>query len=173
MANRPTSDSALPKKVQCRSLLHHAWRHLESVPGCYLHRCNDPWLIPSKRLCLSIILANRTRTENVSQDTADLVLVAPVWQAQPWWPAPLIKNPVMIPNAKHCAEGSSIPSENPPNVQFIQFQFSVPQAPFSRLFTYQRTASDRRVFRGHHHNTPISVIACVLTESLSNFSHPL
>jgi len=37
--------------------------------------------------------------KKVSQDKADVVLLAPVWQAQPWWPA--ILNPVMIPNSKH------------------------------------------------------------------------
>ena len=42
--------------------------------------------------------------KKVSQDKADLVLVAPVWQAQPWWPVLLnllTKKPVMIPNSKY------------------------------------------------------------------------
>ena len=46
MANRPTSDSALPK-VQCRSLCVTPngsppnLCQLETRSGCYLHRCND------------------------------------------------------------------------------------------------------------------------------------
>ena len=50
--------------------------------------------------------------KKVSQDKADLVLVAPVWQAQPWWPALLnllIKNPVMIPNSKHLLRDPASP----------------------------------------------------------------
>ena len=118
MANRPTSDSALPKKVQCRSLCvtpngsSTNLCQLETRPGCYLHRCNDPRLVPSKRICLSTVQSDRTSTEKVSQDKADLVLVAPVWQAQPWWPALLnllIQNPVMIPNFKHLLRNPASP----------------------------------------------------------------
>ena len=50
--------------------------------------------------------------KKVSQDKADLVLVAPVWQAKPWWPALLnllIKNPVMIPNSKHLLRDPAFP----------------------------------------------------------------
>ena len=50
--------------------------------------------------------------KRVSQDKADLVLVAPVWQAQPWWPAllnVLIQNPVMIPNSKHLLRNPASP----------------------------------------------------------------
>lgn len=50
--------------------------------------------------------------KKVSQDKADLGLVAPVWQAQPWWPALLsllIKNPVMIPNSKHLLRDPAFP----------------------------------------------------------------
>lgn len=50
--------------------------------------------------------------KKVSLDKADLVLVAPVWQAQPWWPALLnllIKNPVMIPNFKHLLRDPASP----------------------------------------------------------------
>ena len=48
----------------------------------------------------------------VPQEKADLVLVAPVWQAQPWWRAllnPLIKNPVMILNSKHLMRDPAFP----------------------------------------------------------------
>ena len=50
--------------------------------------------------------------KKVSQDKANLVLVAPVWQAQPWWPALLnllIKNPTMIPHSKHLLRDPAFP----------------------------------------------------------------
>ena len=50
--------------------------------------------------------------KKVSQDKADLVLVAPVWQAQPWLPAllnVLIQNPVMMPNSKHLLRNPASP----------------------------------------------------------------
>ena len=111
MENRPTSDPALPKKVQCRSLCVTPngsslnLRQLETTPRGYLHRCNDSQLVdwsllkgyafPPFSLIAPVL-------KKVSQDKADLVLVATVGQAQPWWPALLnliIKNPVMIPNS--------------------------------------------------------------------------
>ena len=57
----------------------------------------------------SLILAALKKT---SQDQADLVLVAPVWQAQPWWLTLLnllIKNPVMIPISKHLLRDPAFP----------------------------------------------------------------
>ena len=59
----------LTKKVQCRSLCVTPngsppnLCELETRPGCYLHRCNVPRLVPSKRLCLSTIQSDRTSTE--------------------------------------------------------------------------------------------------------------
>ena len=50
--------------------------------------------------------------KNISQDKGDLVLVAPVCQAQPWWPALLnllIKSPVIIPNSKHLLRDPASP----------------------------------------------------------------
>jgi len=50
--------------------------------------------------------------KKVSQDKADLVLVAPVWQAQPWWPVLLnllTKKPVMIPNSKYLLRDPASP----------------------------------------------------------------
>lgn len=40
----------------------------------------------------------------VTTDKADLTLIAPIWQAQTWWPMLLrllTKNPVMLPNTRH------------------------------------------------------------------------
>ena len=67
--NRPTSDPALPKKVQCRSLCvtpngsPFNLRQLETRLRGYLHRCNDPRLVPSQRLRLSTIQSDATSTE--------------------------------------------------------------------------------------------------------------
>ena len=68
MANRPTSDQAL-SKVQFRSVCitpnspPSNLCQLETRPRCYLHRCNDPQLVPSKRLRLSTIQSDRTSSE--------------------------------------------------------------------------------------------------------------
>ena len=69
MANRPASDSALPKRVQCRSLWvmpnssPPSLCQLETRPRCNLHWCNDPRLVPSKGLRLSTIQSDCTSTE--------------------------------------------------------------------------------------------------------------
>ena len=87
--------------------------------------------------------------KKVSQDKADLVLVAPVWQAQPWWSAllnVLIKNPVMIPNSKH-------PQRDP--VSPLRIHPMYPRL-YLAVFPYQGTARNRRVFREQYKNTPIS-----------------
>ena len=47
----------------------------------------------------------------VIQDIADLLLVAPIWQAQPWWPillSPLVSNPVLLPRSQHLMRISQI-----------------------------------------------------------------
>ena len=70
MANRPTSDPALPKKVQCTVDLFASCSsfnlcQLETRPRGYLHRCNDPRLVPSQRLHPSTIQSDRTSTEKI------------------------------------------------------------------------------------------------------------
>ena len=40
----------------------------------------------------------------VSQDKADIILVAPIWPAQSWWPLLLnllIEHPVLLPSSRH------------------------------------------------------------------------
>ena len=40
----------------------------------------------------------------VSQDKADIILVAPLWPAQPWWPlllSLLFEHPVLLPSSRH------------------------------------------------------------------------
>ena len=58
--------------------------------------------------------------KKVSQDKTDLALVAPVWQAQPWWPVLLnllMKNQVIIPNSKYSLRDPACPlAQNPSNV---------------------------------------------------------
>ena len=46
-------------------------------------------------------LISKTLTR-VTTDQTELILIAPVWQAQPWWPVllrPLISQPVLLPNS--------------------------------------------------------------------------
>ena len=133
MANRPTSDQALPKKVQCRSVCitpngpPSNLCQLETRPRCYLHRCNDSQLVPSKRLRLSTIQSDRTSSEKSisgqsrpgprGPSVAGTTLVASP-------PEPSNQEPYHDPKLQTPAEGSCVPSENPPNV---------PQASFSRL----------------------------------------
>ena len=131
--NRPPSDSALPKKVQCRSLCITPngsppnLCQLETMPGCYLHRCNDPRLVPSKRLHLSTIQSDRTSTEEsisgqnrsgaCGPSVASATLVAST-------PERLDPESCHDPKLQTPAEESCIPSDDAPNV---------PQASFSHL----------------------------------------
>ena len=136
-ANRPTSDSALPKNVQCRSLCvtpngsSTNLCQLETRPGCYLHRCNDPRLVPSKRLRLSTIQSDRTRTvksisgQSRSGASGPSVVVTTL-VANP--PEPLNQESCHDPKLQTPAEGSCMPSEDPPNV---------PQASFSCLSLFR------------------------------------
>ena len=130
MANRPPSDSALPKKVQCRSLCVTPngsppnLCQLETMPGCYLHRCNDPRLVTSKRLRLSTIQSDRTSTEeSISgqnrSGTCGPSVASATLVASP--PERLDQESCHDPNLQTPAEESCIPSED------------VPQASFSRL----------------------------------------
>ena len=63
--------------------------------------------------------------KSILQGKADLVLVAPVWQAQP---EPVNQESCHDPKLQTPAEGFCIPSENPSNV---------PQASFSRLSVFR------------------------------------
>ena len=134
MSNRPTSDSTLLKRVQCTCrpvcLTSNSPPanicQLETRPGCYLHRYNDPGLVPSKRLCLSTVQSNfSSAEENISGPSrpglsgpsmASTALVANSSEPN--------QEPCHDPNLQTSAKGSCISSENPPNV---------PKASSSRL----------------------------------------
>ena len=48
----------------------------------------------------------------VIQDKADIILVAPLWQAQPWWPlllSLLVEQPFLIPNTRHLLKDPADP----------------------------------------------------------------
>ena len=133
MANRPTSDPTLPKKLQCRSLCVTPngsppnLRQLETRPRRNLHRCNDPRLVPSKRLRLPTIQPDRTSTEKSISGQSRPGLSGPsvagtTLVASP--PEPVNQESCHDPKLQTPAEGSCIPSENPSYV---------PQASFSRL----------------------------------------
>ena len=133
MANRPTSDPALSKKVQCRSLCVTPndsalnLRQLETRPRGYLHRCNDPRLVPSQRLRLSTIQSDRTSTEKSVTGQSRFGPSGPSMAgttlvASP--PEPVNQESCHDPKLQTPAEGPCVPSENPSNV---------PQASFSRL----------------------------------------
>ena len=140
MANRPTSDTALPKKVQCRSLCVTPYgssfnlRQLETRPRGYLHRCNDPRLVPSQRLRLSSLQSDRTSTEKGISGQSRFGLSGSSMAS-----TTLVASPPESDNQESChdlkletlAERLCVPSENPSNV---------PQASFSRL----------SVIRGQH-----------------------
>ena len=154
MANRPTSDPALPKKVQCRSLCVTPngsslnLRQLETRPRGYLHRCNDPRLVPSQRLRLSTIQSDRTSTEKSisgqsrfglsGHSMAGTTLVAS---------SPEPDDQESCHDPKLLAEKPCVPSENPSNV---------PQASFSRLSVIRGQHQTEGFFREHYQNTAIS-----------------
>ena len=128
MTNRPKSDPALHKKVQCRSLCITPngsalnLRHLETRPRGYLHRCNDPRLVPSQRLRLSTIQSDRTSSEtSVSgQSRFGGTLVASPAE-------PVNQESCHDPKLQTPAEGPCVPSENPsmyPTLHLAVFQLS-------------------------------------------------
>ena len=136
MANRPTSDQALPKKVQCRSVCitpNGPPSNLETWkpdPGAtYTDAMTLNWSLLKGYAFPPFFLIGPV-LKKVSQDKADLVLVAPVWQAQPWWPALLnllIRNPTMIPNSKHLLGDPAFPLKiHPmyPRLHLAVFQLS-------------------------------------------------
>lgn len=58
----------------------------------------------------------------VAQDKADIILVAPLWQAQPWWPVLLslvVEQPVLIPSTKHLLRDPAVPQRIHPMYQRI------------------------------------------------------
>ena len=125
MTNRPTSDSALPKKVQRRSLCVKPngsppkLCQLETRPGCYLHRCNDPRLVPSKKLRLFTIQSDRTSTEESISGQSKSGACSPsvtgtTLVASP--PERLDPESCHDPKLQTPAEESCIPSEDPTNV---------------------------------------------------------
>lgn len=121
---------------------------LETRSRCHLQRCSDPGLVHSGRFRLSSFSLISAALKKISQEEADLVL-NPVWQAQPWWPALLdllIKIPCHEPHLQTPAEGFCISSKNPPDV---------PQAPFSHL-SHEVTTPSRGLFRRHCKNNSLS-----------------
>ena len=53
----------------------------------------------------------------VAQGKADIILVAPLWQAQPWWPlllSLLVEQPVLIPTTRHLLKDPSDPRRTHP-----------------------------------------------------------
>ena len=63
---------------------------------------------PPPPFSLILVVLNK-----VILDNADLVLVAPIWQAQPWWPillTLLVSNPVLLLHSPHLIQDPSDPS---------------------------------------------------------------
>ena len=53
----------------------------------------------------------------VAQDKGDIILVAPLWQAKPWWPlllSLLVEQPVLTPTTRHLSQDPSDPQRTHP-----------------------------------------------------------
>ena len=156
VANRPTGNPTLHNRMQCRPLClapnssPSNLCQLETRPGAsYTDAMTLDWAslkgyaFPPLSLIAPIL-------KKISQVNADLVLVAPVWQAQPWWPLLLnllVLQPNHDPELQILAEGPCMPSQNPSNV---------PQAPFSRLSRMREQHQAEGFIRIQYQNTSFS-----------------
>ena len=116
----------------------------------------------------------------VSQDKADIILVAPIWPAQPWWPlllSLLIEHPVLLPRSRHLLRDPTDPQRiNPmfPRLHLAVFHVSgdsTRQWAFQtvlRRFSFRLPAN----LRGKHINQRGDAgVAGVLRERLILFQH--
>lgn len=121
LATRSNGNLSLPYKLQHGSFCQPP--NSTATPICKLatrsrsisYRRSNTSLEVSDGLCFSPppppfnlipVVLNK-----VIQDIADLLLVAPIWQAQPWWPillSPLVSNPVLLPRSQHLMRISQI-----------------------------------------------------------------
>ena len=127
------ADPAIHKKVRCRPLCLASSSYpsnicqLETRSRVYLHRCNDPGLVPTKRLRLSSVCTNfssseegisrQSRSGRSGSSVAGTALVASASE-------PSNQERCHDPELQTSAEGSCTSSKNPLNV---------PQHSFSRL----------------------------------------
>ena len=116
-----------------------------------------------------------------TQDKADIVLVAPIWPAQPWWPLQLsllVEHPVLLPSSRQLLKDPADPQRiHPmfPRLHLAVFQVS---GDSTRQWEFQTTLA-RFSFRhpdplqGKHIN-PLgdAGVVGVLRESLILFQHP-
>ena len=125
MANRSSGDPALHKRVRCRPLCltpnssPSKICQLETRPRCNLHRCNDPGLIPSKRLRISTVQFNinsieqgitgQSRSTICGSSVAGTALVASSSESPN-------QEPCHDPKLQTSAERPCVSSTNPPNV---------------------------------------------------------
>ena len=101
--HHPTLSTELSDWPVCKSPDYPAQGlyQLEIRPWLHPHRCLYNKLVSPKGVHLFTIQSNRQTLEKVMTNKAELILVALVWQAQPWWPVLLrllISRPMLLPN---------------------------------------------------------------------------
>lgn len=94
----------------------------------------------------------------VIQDNADLVLVAPIWQAQPRWPillSRLVSNPVLLPHSPRLMRGrskqgtSDVPSPSSDRVSNLQQYYQTEGFPgqVTKLLLSATRSSTRKAYQ--------------------------
>ena len=131
MANRPTSNPALPKKEQCRFFVSRLMALLSNYaswkPDPGVTYTADPRLVPSQRLRLSTIQSDHTNTEKSISGQSRCSLSGSSMAGTTLaasHPEPVYQESCHDPKLPTPDEGSCVPSENASNV---------PQASFSHL----------------------------------------
>ena len=104
---RPNNYSALPAELSDRSICESPNQstgglyQLETRPGSHPHRRLHNWATLRGYAFPPFNMISKTLTK-LTIDQTELILVAAVWQAQPWWPVLLrllIFQPVLLPNS--------------------------------------------------------------------------
>ena len=78
----------------------------------------------------------------VTQDKADIILVAPIWPAQPWWPlllSLLVKQPVLLPSSRHLLRDPTDPRRIHPMFPRLHLAVFHVSGDNTRLWEFQTT----------------------------------
>ena len=98
--DRPSNDFPLSQGVQNRPVCFSPSRPASPIRQLALTMDWAPfkgYAFPPFNLIPAVL-------NKVSQDKADIILVAPIWPAQSWWPlllSLLIEHPVLLPSSRH------------------------------------------------------------------------
>lgn len=125
-----SGDPALHKRVRCRPVCltpnssYSEICQLETRPRCDLDRCNEPGLVPSKRLDLSTVQSNLKSIEQGIAGQSRFALSGPTEAGTALMGSSSespYQEPCHDPKLQTSAKGPSVSSTNPPNLPQASF----------------------------------------------------